>query len=299
MDQLQAMRIFVRVVECGSFSQAGRDIGLASSSVSRIVGDLEAELGSRLFNRTTRSLSLTEAGGIYLDRTRGILFDLEEARLEMSGLSENPSGVLRLTVPTGVGRELLISALPVFLEKYPAVKIILSMTDRLMDVVETGFDVAIRVGRQRDSSLIARKIGSCQRLICGSPRYLRNHSEPKSPGDLGHHNCLTWREHPGHNNWTFRVKGGRQVVAVSGNFFSKNADALVAAAVSGLGLVLLPDWNMSSEIQQKRLRPVLRDFELIPDTSPIYAVYPSQRHLSPKVRAFIDFMADRFATGRG
>lgn len=296
MDQVQAMQVFVRIVDGGSFSQAGREMGMGPSTVSRIIGDLEEGLDTRLFNRTTRKLSLTEAGEVYLGRVRGILFDLEEARLELSNLTEKPSGVLRLTVPTGLGRELLISALPLFQEKYPAVKVVLTMTDHVLDVVEAGFDVAIRLGRLSDSSLIARKIGTSRRIVCASPDYLEKHRAPKTPEALRDHNCLTWREQPGFNNWIFQKNGVRSAVQVTGSLFSKNADVLVASAVAGMGIVLLPVWNMANEFRQKNLCPVLKTYAPIPAESPVYAVYPSQRQLSPKVRVFIDFLVTHFAS---
>ena len=296
MDSVSGMRVFARVVEAGSFSAAGRQIGAAPSSVSRRIGDLEEELGARLFNRTTRKLSLTEAGRIYLDRVARILLEIDEAKLAVSQVGGAPSGILRVTVPGAIGRQLVAGALPAFLDRYPAVRVVLSMTDRMVDLVDAGFDLGIRVGRQRDSSLIARKIGTSRRFVCGSPGYLERAGEPATPAELADHDCLTFREHPGSNVWRFRGLEGDSDVRVSGSLFANSADALSAAAVAGLGLILIPDWNIGTELRHGTLRTVLRDYQVIPEASPIYAVYPHQRHLPPKVRAFIDFLADRFST---
>ncbi len=297
MDSVAGMRVLVRVVNAGGFSAAARQVGVAPSSVSRQINDLEAELGVRLFHRTTRKLSLTEAGQIYYERAGRIITEVDEARLAVSQLG-SPTGILRITVPTGIGRELIVSAVPAFLAQYPGVRIVLSMTDYLVDLVEGGFDVGIRVGQLRDSSLKARKIRESRRVVCASPSYLGKAGIPKSPGDLEHHNCITFRDHPGHNIWKFRGKSGLTEVRVTGSFFAKSADALSAAAVAGLGLVLLPDWNLGVELRQKQLKVVLSKYDAVPKASPIWAVHSHQRHVPPKIRTFIDFLVERFATAR-
>ncbi len=297
MDSVAGMRILARVVESGSFSAAARQLGVAPSSVSRQINELEEDLGARLFARTTRKLSLTEAGHLYYARASGIINDVDEARLALSQLGA-PSGILRVTVPSGIGRELIVSAVPAFLDKYPAIKIVLSMTDRMVDIVDAGIDVAIRVGRQQDSSFKARKIGESKRVVCASPDYLKKAGMPKRPADLDGRNCITWRDHPGHNIWAFRGPDGACKVRASGSFFAKNADAIVAATVAGLGLSLLPDCNMGTELRQKQLRVVLEDYDAIPATSPVYAVHAHQRHVPPKIRVFIDFLIESFAKAR-
>ena len=296
MDSVAGMRIFVRVVDAGSFSAAGRQLGLAPSSVSRQISDLEYELGARLFHRTTRKLSLTEAGRLFHERAAQILVEVEEAKLAMSQIGGAPSGILRLTVPASIGRLHIAPALAAFQERFPAVQIVLSMTDRLVDLVDEGFDLAIRVGRQRDSSLIARRIGWGRRVVCGSPSYLEKAGMPKVPADLADHNCLTFRSHPGSNLWSFRGPKGTSKVRVSGGLFADNGEALCAAAVAGLGLILVPNWLVGIEIRRGRLRQVLGKFQVVPEASPLYAVYPHQRHLPPKIRAFVDFLVERFAT---
>jgi DNA-binding transcriptional LysR family regulator len=297
MDSVAGMRIFARVVDSGSFSAAGRQLGVAPSSVSRQINELEEELGARLFHRTTRKLSLTEAGHLYYERAARVIMDVDEARLAVSQLGA-ATGILRITVPSGIGRELVASAIPAFLEQYPGVRVVLSMTDLNVDLVEGEIDVAIRVGQLRDSSLKVRKIGESRRVVCASPHYLKKAGTPKTPADLAHHNCITWRDHPGHNIWRFRGKDGTSEVRVSGSFFSRSADALAAAAMAGLGLILLPDWNIGIELRQKQLKVVLADYEAIPKISPVWAVHSHQRHVPPKIRAFIDFLVERFRDAR-
>ena len=297
MDSVAGMRILVRVVDSGSFSAAARHLGVAPSSVSRQINELEEDLGAILFARTTRKLNLTEAGQLYYERASSIINDVDEAKLALSQLG-SPSGILRVTVPSGIGRELVVSAVPAFLDEYPAIKIVLSMTDQMVDIIDAGIDVAIRVGRQQDSSFKARKIGESKRVVCASPEYLKNAGIPRTPADLEQHNCVTWRDHPGHNTWAFRGPDGISKVRVSGSFFAKSADALVAATVAGLGLSLLPDWNMGIELRQKQLCAVLTDYEASPAASPVYAVHAHQRYVPPKIRAFIDFLVETFAQAR-
>ncbi len=294
VEKYTGLRTFVQVVDTGSFSSAARLLGVAPSSVSRQINELEAELSVQLFQRTTRKLSLTEAGQVFHDRAAKIILDLDEAKLAVSQLG-SPSGVLRLSVPSGIGRELVVSIMPAFLARYRGIKVVLSMTDELVDMVEDRLDVAIRIGQLGDSTLRARKIVESRRLICASPRYLNKAGEPKTPEDLARHNCLTWRAHPGHNVWKFRHKSGTHEVRVSGDFFARSADALTAAAVAGLGLVLLPDLNMGYELRQKQLRPVLTQYHTVPDTSPLWAVHSHQRQVPPKIRVFIDFLVERLS----
>jgi len=297
VDSVAGMRVLVRVVDAGGFSAAARHIGVAPSSISRQINELESELGVRLFHRTTRKLSLTEAGQIYYERAGRIITEVDEARLAVSELG-SPTGILRVTMPTGIGRELIVSAVPAFLERYPGVRIVLSMTDYLVDLVEGGFDVGIRVGQLSDSSLKARKIGESRRAVCASPSYIKRAGTPKHPTDLEHHNCVTFRDHPGQNVWKFRGKDGLTDVRVSGNFFARSADALTAAALAGLGLVLLPDWNLGPELRQKQLKVLLADYDAVPKTSSIWAVHSHQRHVPPKIRVFIDFLIETFTKTR-
>lgn len=290
MDTHAAMRTFLQVVDSGGFAAAGRQLGRATSSVSRQIGELEGALGVRLFHRTTRRLSLTEAGQTYYQRAVGILDAIEEAHRAVADLDGEPSGVLRVTAATGMEREVISLALPDYLARYPRVRVVLSVTDAILDLVAERIDLAIRGGRQRDSSLVARKISDSPRVVCASPAYLARAGAPTRPTDLRAHNCLTFRAHPGRNTWTFRGPDGLEEVAVSGNLFVRSGDALAAAAVGGLGLALLPDWLIGAELRTHRLVPVLTDYQVLPWASPVYAVYPPSPYVPPKVRAFIDVL---------
>ena len=295
MDSVAGMRIFARVVETGSFSAAGRQLGMVPSSVSRQINELEYDLGAHLFYRTTRKLSLTEAGRIYYDHAVSILNDVDEAKLAISRLDGAPSGILRITVAASLARRHIAPSLAVFHDRFPAVKTMLTVTDQVVDLVEQGLDLAIRVGRLSDSSLVARKIGSARRVICASPCYFKKADTPKTPTDLARHSCLTFRTQPGANAWQFRGPAGSSVVRVSGSMFANDGECLSAAAVEGLGLVLLPLWLVGHEIKQGRLREVLSDYRPDPEETPLYAVYPRQQYLPPKLRAMIDFLVEQFA----
>jgi DNA-binding transcriptional LysR family regulator len=297
MDSVAGMRSLVRVVDAGSFSGAARQLGVAPSSVSRQINDLEEQLGVRLFHRTTRKLSLTEAGQIYYERSNSILVDVDEAKLAISELG-SPSGILRVTLPSAIGRELVVSVLPKFLALYPGIKIVMSIDDQIVDMVERRLDVGIRIGQLRDSTIKARRIGDSRRVVCASPEYLKRAGRPETPADLAGLDCITWRDHPGPNVWKFRGADGQQEVRVTGNFFARNADAIIAASVAGLGFCLLPDWNLGMELRQKQLEVVLHDYDAVPKASPVWAVHTHQRHVPSKIRVFIDFLAERFAGAR-
>ena len=296
MDSVAGMRIFSRVVEAGSFSAAGRQLGVAPSSVSRQINELEDDLSTRLFHRTTRKLSLTEAGQLYYQRVSKILVDVDEAKLALLEMGGAPSGILRITVAGSVAHRHIVPAVAVFQAKFTAVKVVVSVTDRLVNLVEEGFDLAIRVDPSRDANLVGRKIGLGRRIVCASPAYLKKTGTPQAPADLVNHNCLTFRQHPGSNVWRFRVGKGTLDVRASGSLFADDGESLVAAAVAGLGLILLPAWLVGSEIDKGRLIEVLSKFRVVPKESTLYALYPHQRHLPPKVRVFIDFVVARFAS---
>ena len=293
MDSVGGMRMFTRVVDAGSFSEAARQLGVAPSSVSRQINDLESHLNARLFNRTTRQLSLTEAGQIYYERAARIIMEVDEARLALSELG-SPTGILRITSPAGIGREVVASILPEFLERYPGIRVVMSMTDYLVDLVAGNVDVGIRVGQLEDSSLKARKIGESRRVLCASPDYIKREGAPRKPTDLQDHNCITFREHPGHNVWKFRGPKGLEEVRVTGNLFARNVDAMVSAASAGLGLVYMPDWNLRTRLKRKELKVVMSRYESVPRRSQIWAVHTHQRHVPPKIRVFIDYLIERF-----
>ena len=290
METLAAMRDFRHVVDAGGFAAAARQLGRATSSVSRQVAELEATLGVTLLNRTTRAISLTEAGETYYRHAVAILDDVAAARHAISDAAGKPAGTLRVTVPTAIGRAVIANTFATFVDAYPGTNIVLTATDSLVDLYEQRIDVAVRIGRLRDSALVAAKVAESRRICVASPTYLARHGNPRHPDDLRDFNCLTYRDHPGSNTWSFRGPDGLIKVAASGNMFILSADALAAAATAGIGLVVLPDWCVADEVCTGHLQTVLPNYQLVPDASPVYAIYPPTRHLAPKVRAFIDHL---------
>lgn len=295
MDTLTGMRLFTQVVETGSFSEAARKLGMAPSSISRQISALEDALDARLINRTTRHLSLTEAGQIYYDRVSNILHDVDEANAAVSTLQEEPKGTLRVNLPIAFGNMHIVPLMPKFMEEFPDVKIDLTLTDHYIDLVEEGADVAIRIGVLQDSSYIARKLSINRRVICGSPAYFEAHGEPKSLKDLTNHNCLTYK-FPGRKVWQLQCPKGVQELEVDGTFETNNGETLLAATLGGLGIAYVPNYLVGDYINSGRLKTVLMDELANPADveSGIYVIYPYNRHLSAKVRAFVDFVADHF-----
>ncbi len=296
MDRLDTIELFTAVVETGSFSEAGRRLGHAPSAVSRRIDDLEGWIGGTLFYRTTRKLTLTEVGRAFHGRARQILLDLEEARVTSAGLEDYPTGMLRITVAASFGWH-MTAALHEFQQRWPGISFLTSFTDRVADMVAEGIDVAVRTGSLRDSSLKARRIGRARRIVCASPGYLKHHGTPETPEALGEHNCLTFRSSPGHNTWRFRT-GRRSVdIAARGKFHSDAGTQLVTAARIGAGIVLVPEWLVGADLKAGRLVPVLEGYPPVPDFTSVYAVHAYSRFVPPKVRVFVDFLADRFLKG--
>jgi DNA-binding transcriptional LysR family regulator len=296
METFAGMRLFAEVVDSGSFSAAGRRLGMAASSVARGIGALENQLGARLLNRTTRKLGLTEAGRLYHERSKRILAEVEEARLSVTQLEAAPRGTLRLNVPVVFGRLHVAPTLPDFLALYPALRVDLAMTDAFVDLVEEGVDLAVRIGDLQDSSLIARRLAPNRRVLCASPAYLGRHGVPAVPAALAGHNCLIYKRQENRSVWRLRNGGRIHEIEVSGSLLANNADVLHVAALGGLGLAILPIWLVGPDIQRGALKIVLADHQVSSaafDTN-IYAVFPHSRHLSAKVRAFIDFLRQRF-----
>ena len=293
MDRLDAMEAFVRVTEVGSFSGAAARLGVSKSVISRQVSALEAKLGARLFHRTTRSLSLTEVGQAYFERCARILSDIEEADGSVSALQATPRGRLRINAPMSFALHHLAPLIPLFLERFPEVDADMEMNDRYVNLIEEGFDVAVRIGRLEDSSLIARQLAPSRLALCASPDYLRRHGRPETPDDLAAHCCLTYSARTLASEWHFQdARGNRWTVEVKGRLRANNGDMLRDAALAGLGLVRLPTFLCGRDLQAGRLVSLLNEY--IPQDMAIHAVYPHNRHLSPKVRAFVDFLAGEF-----
>jgi DNA-binding transcriptional LysR family regulator len=292
-ESLASIRIFEWVVETGSFSGAARQLGVAPSSVSRQVGELEDALGVRLFQRSTRRLSLTEAGEIYHGHAVRILAALDEARLAVSQLDGTPTGILRLSVPGSLSRRLLVPALAAFQQLYPSVEVALIVTDQVLDMIEHRIDVTIRLGALSDSNLVARQLATAPRKLCASAAYLKQAGIPVLPEDLASHSCLTFRTGAGSNVWTFHGAGNQtREVQARGSLYANDGESLVAAAVAGQGIILMPGWLVQEELECGELQTLLPEWSPVPGETPLYALYPLQRHLAPKVRAFIDFMVE-------
>ena len=268
---------------------------MAPPSISRRISDLEGVLGVRLLNRSTRKLSLTAAGEIYFERARIAIRTVEEANLAVTEERGTPSGVLRITVPSALTRLHIAPAVAAFQADNPKVQIVMRVTDRIVDVIGDGLDVAIRVGRLDDSSLIARKLGAARRAVCASQVYLDREGRPEHPNDLAQHACLTFRGHPGSNVWRFR-KGDEQFeILATGPCFSDDAETLLAWACAGAGLICVPEWVCGVELGSGRLVEVLTDYTADPADTPIHAVYAPGPYVAPKIRAFVEFLVSKYS----
>lgn len=292
MDRLDDMIAFIRVVESRSFTAAAERLGLSKSVVSRRLTELENRLGTRLLNRTTRSLSLTPAGQTFFERARAILDDVEEAEQAVAELGRDPRGLLRVNAPMSFGILHLAPAVAEFMARYPNVELDLELTDRFVDLVEEGWDIAVRIGRLRDSSLIARRLAPSRLVTVASPDYLARWGRPERPEDLSRHECLLYTTPANPSVWPYRVDGEHRSVRVQGRMRVNNGDAILEAVRAGLGLAVLPTFMIHRDLVSGRLVTVLDAFE-VTDVA-IHAVWPHHRHLSPKVRAFVDFLAERF-----
>jgi DNA-binding transcriptional LysR family regulator len=295
MDKPGEMRAFVRSVELGGFSAAARDLDLTPSALSKLVTRMEDRLGVRLMNRTTRKLALTAEGEAYFASAKRILVDIEEAETEVTQFSQSPKGLLRVNVGVAFGMHQLAPALPRFLERYPDIELDITVTDRLVDLVEEGADVAIRTGPLRDSSLIARKICDVHRVICASPIYLKKHGVPKAPKDLRQHNCISISGAPQLRKWAFDTSNGIETIDVSGNVNANNAETLLQLAATGVGIIRLADVIVSDGIRAGWLVPILSDVSH-DEPLPLSAVYPPGKHKSPRVAAFVNFLVERFGS---
>ena len=292
MDRLQAITAFVTVVEAGSFARAAERLDASVSAVSRHVAELEAHLDARLLNRTTRRLSLTEAGAAFHERCVQLLADLEEAEEGASQGGATPRGTLKLTCPITYGVRVLATAIAAFVARHAQVRVDVELSDRAVDLVDEGIDLAVRIGAIRSQFLVARRIGSTTLVSCASPAYLAPHGTPRTPEDLSRHACLTYEYAPVRNQWRFASPdGSERAVRVAGPIHANNGRMLVALAAQGAGIALEPDFIVAPEVADGRLVPILGDWT--PPAIPIHAAYPSRRHLSAKVRAFVDFLAER------
>jgi DNA-binding transcriptional LysR family regulator len=294
MDRFNALATFAKVVEQGSFARAADRLSVSTSAVSRQVAELEAHLDVRLLNRTTRRLSLTEAGQAFYERCVQLLADLEETESSVRSTALEPKGTLRMTCGVTFGERHLAPAIAEFAGLHPQVSFDVDLSDRVVDLVEEGFDLAIRIGAVGHQALVSRRIGSTQFVCCASPAYLARHPVPVTPADLEQHSCLGYTYAAVTNAWTFESRDGtRHTPRITPRHRLNNGRMLAEFAAAGLGIVLEPDFIVAPEVRSGRLQRLLTEYQ--PPRSPIAAVYPSRRHLSAKVRSFVDFLAARYA----
>jgi len=293
-DQLAAMAVFARVVEAGGFSAAARELGLSKSAVSKSVARLEDRLGLRLLNRTTRKLSLTEAGAAYHAGCRRMLAEAEAAEREVVRLAGAPRGTLKLDLPMSFGVSRIAPLLPAFLQRYPEVDLDVVFEDRRIDLVEEGYDLAVRIAALPDSSLVARRLCPVRRVVVASPAYLSTRGTPRRPEALAAHDCLLYHYLPSGDLWRFLgPEGEERSVKVSGRARLNNGEALLTACIAGLGVALMPTFLCAEALRDGRLRRLLADWR-DPAELAVHAVFPATRNLSPKVRAFVDHLAAAF-----
>ncbi|WP_018716372.1 LysR family transcriptional regulator [Arhodomonas aquaeolei] len=296
MDRFAALEAFVGVAEEGSFTAAAERMDVSKSVISKQVKALEQHLGVRLFNRTTRRLHLTEPGAQFRDRALRILEELGEAERAVGDLQARPRGLLRVNVPVSFALQHLSAVLPAFLARYPELSVDVVLNDRFVDLVNEGFDVAIRITELQDSSHIARRIAPCEGWICASPDYLARHGRPQTPEALAEHACLVYAYARNTREWRLTGADGRtHRVPVRGRFQANNGEILIDAACAGTGLVLTPDFIANRAVAEGRLERVLCDYRA-PGMA-IHAIYPYTHNVSAKVRVFIDFLRECYGDG--
>jgi DNA-binding transcriptional LysR family regulator len=292
MDRLTSMEVFVRVVDRGSFTTAAEETGTSTTSVTNHIQALERRLGTRLLNRTTRRLSLTEIGKSFYDQCTDILGRIDAAETGAREMYSAPRGRLKISAPVALGANLLLPALADYLKTYPQVKIQLMLNDRLVDLTEEGFDAAFRFGKLADTSLVARPLRSLGRVVCASPDYLAAHGTPESPDELTSHNCLAFHYIQPETEWHFD-KPKPHTVSVSGQLAINNVQALLTAVLSGIGIAMLPDFLAASHFATGQLVPLFSEQDF--SRAPLQLIYPPDRQMTPKLRSFIDFMIDRLS----
>lgn len=283
--------IFVAVVECGSFSHAAEKLGVTKSAISKRVTQLEDELGIRLLNRTTRKLSLTEAGKRYYDHVSQALSIAQQGIDAVTELQGEPKGKLKITAPMSFGVLYIAPIIAEFLEHFPKVTIDLQLEDQMVDLIEGEFDLAIRIGNLPVSNLVAKRLANCRSILCASPCYIDNNGEPLKPADLIDHNCLVYSYFRGGNEWIFEYQRNEFKVIPKGNFVVNNSEAIRRALIEGLGIGQLPTFLVSKDILSGKLTSIMTSYTL-PEHA-VYAVFPERKHLPHKVRAFMEFVADK------
>ncbi|AIV08416.1 MULTISPECIES: LysR family transcriptional regulator [Vibrio] len=287
---IEHLKLFVRLASTHNISMAGQELGLSPAVASAHINKLEEGLGVRLVHRTTRKVSLTEEGQAFLPHAEEVLATVEAARGAVGVGHKAPTGTLRVTASASFGRLHLVPALKGFMAKYPELTIDFRFSDSIIDMVEGGFDVAVRLAELKDSSLVARKLAPDRRIVVASPEYLAQHGTPQSPEELVNHECVTLA---GLENWVFETPEGQYSMRASGSFRTDNGDAMRDACIDGLGVSINSIWSVYKQLQKGELVEILQDYPLVMNAS-IWAVYPSSRLIAPKVRAFIDYFAEYY-----
>ena len=291
-DSLYEMSVFEKVVAAGSLSAAARDLGVSTAVVSRRLAALEARLGVRLVNRTTRRLALTDEGASYHEACARILAEIEDADSAAAAQRVEPQGLLKVALPASFGHKHIAPLVPPFAARYPKIELAFSLSDRTVNVIAEGYDLAIRIGELEDSSLAARKLAPNRRVVCASPQYLREHPAPRVPEDLRQHNCLTTTDLQ--MNWEYKGPDGKRgMVRVAGHYACDNWEVLREWAMAGLGVALKSTWDVRRQLGEGLLVPLLPEYDFGTDVA-IYAVYPHRRYLPAKTRVFIDYLAESF-----
>lgn len=294
MDRLRAFEVFVTVVSRSSFTRAAEALDTSPANVTRYVNELEAHLGTRLLNRSSRKLSLTETGEALYERCKFILEEVAEAEASASSASLQPHGRLRINAPLSFGILHLAPLWPRFRRKYPDVTLDISLIDRVVDIVEEGFDLAIRISRGGSTTHIARRLATSRNIVCASPDYLRRHGRPETPAELASHACIAYTYAAMAEQWHLTDEAGKEhIVNVRSVMLTNNGDTARAAALAGEGIIWQPTFLIGDDLRAGRLVPLLPGFRL-PDID-VQAIYPSRRHVSAKVRVMIDFLAEAFA----
>ena len=293
IDHASEMAVFVRVVDSKGFSAAAGELGLTPSAVSKLVTRLETRLGVRLLQRTTRALHLTAEGEAFYAAARRIVSEIETLEEQVSGQRDTPHGLLRVTTSVAFSTHQLAPVIVEFMARHPLVQLELLPTDRVIDMVEEGIDIAIRIGRLADTSFMARKIGEDKRLICAAPSYLARHGTPQRPEDLRRHSCIVSRDHAYLNRWSFKVDGEPVEIDVRGRVAVTEGEAQMQLALQGIGIVRLTRLTLTQAIREGSLVPLLGAFSA-EEAVGIHAVYPHRRHLAPKVPAFVNFLIEKF-----
>ena len=293
MDRLRAIEVFVSVASRGGFAKAAESLGTSPANVSRYVTDLEAHLGTRLLHRSSRRLSLTESGMALFERGKTILEDVAEAEAVTAAASMKASGRLRINAPLSFGVLHLAPLWPAFMQRHPEVELEVSLIDRVVDIVEEGYDLAVRISRTGSTAHAARKLAASRNVVCASPAYLRKRGRPKTPAELAEHDCIGYTYWATGDDWQFvDVKGADHSVRVRCVMHTNNGDTARAAALAGRGVIWQPTFLIGPDLRAGRLVPLLPGYAM-PDID-VLAMYPSRRHLSAKVRVMIDFLAEAF-----